>query len=482
MLLALLFVSACSEQIDPEVVLNDTTPAELSITSPVAGSTVNTAFVITANAADPESRVVLVSFYTNGSLVNQVIASNLPATVTEFASTQIDVSTLPEGANVLKVVAVNGKQLTTTRQISVTISHGSVVDTTAPLLSIASPADGAALSGSFQISASALDDESGIASVSFYANGSLINTTAVPASGTLFLSSFIQATNLPEGSNALQVVAVNGKLLATTNTVTVTVSHGSSADTTPPQLAVVSPSAGGSYSNDFTISATASDGESGISSVSFYANGSLLSTASIPVSGTTYSSSSVSVDSLSEGANTITVVAKNGENLTTTNSISITVVKAAVEDTVTLTLAGSEPSGPTATFALDVLDPVFAWSNGSVSGVLSYRITVMDEAQENVYYWVENVPASAASMTYGSDPSGSLVMMSAVDLVSGSTYLVSIVALDVEDVSGSTYENEIGFAWVQFSVSGTRAVTRKSAARPISVDEYKKRLAALRAQ
>ena len=240
MLLALFFVSACSE-VDPEEVLNDNTPPELEITSPAVASTLNSSFIITANAADPESRIVSVSFYTNNTageykLVNTVFATNLPATTTEFASSMIDISNLPEGANVLRVVAVNGKLLTTTRAISVTVSHGHVVDTTPPELSVVSPVAGQAVSNAFRITADTSDAESGVSSVSFYANGTLINTTAVPQSGSRYVSSLIQPTDLPEGPVSIQVVSVNGKSLSTNQTIGITVIHGSGADTTPPEL------------------------------------------------------------------------------------------------------------------------------------------------------------------------------------------------------------------------------------------------------
>lgn len=375
------FLLGCSEEIDPEVIIGDTTPPEASFTSPASGATMSTAFVISADAADPESRVVAVSFYVRNVLVNTVIASNLPANTVNYSSDLINPADLAEGSCTLKVVAVNGKGLMTTITRDVVISHGTVVDTTPPVLGITQPTAGQNLSNDFKISASATDAESGVTVVRFYANGSLLGSASTPVSGNTYESALITLTNLPEGANTIQVVAVNGNLLATTNTVSVTV-----------------------------------------------------------------------------------------------------VYPATVIDTVFTTLVFPEPSAPVGGIELDVLDPYFSWNNGTITGILSYRVSVWDMAGENVFFWLENVSAGRSSLQYGEAPAGSTVVQPAVDLVSGTEYYVAIVALNVADSVGSTDENHIGFTQERFTVNGTRKISRSAVvAKPMSRAEYLARLQAIRA-
>lgn len=373
------FLLGCSEEIDPEVIIGDTTPPEASFTSPASGATMSTAFVISADAADPESRVVAVSFYVRNVLVNTVIASNLPANTVNYSSDLINPADLAEGSCTLKVVAVNGKGLMTTITRDVVISHGTVVDTTPPVLGITQPTAGQNLTANFVIRANASDAESGIATVRFYANGTLLGTSSTPVSGNTFESAVVVLTNLPEGANTIQVVAVNGNLLATTNTVSVTVTHPS------------------------------------------------------------------------------------------------------VNDTVVATLSVLEPSLPATGVSLDVLDPFFSWSKGSVTGIQSYRISVWSIDGEYVYFWLENVNKDLSLLQYGVAPAGSAVEQQAVDLVSGTEYYVNIVALNVADSTGASPDNEIGFARERFTVSGTKKISRSAVvARPMSRADYLARLQAIR--
>ena len=375
------FFLGCSEELDPEVIIGDTTPPEASFTSPASGATMSTAFVISADAADPESRIVAVSFYVRNVLVNTVIASNLPANTVNYSSDLINPADLAEGNCTLKVVAVNGKGLMTTITRDVVISHGSVVDTTPPVLGITQPTAGQNLSNDFKISASAADAESGITVVRFYANGTLLGSASTPVSGTTFESALLTLTNLPEGANIIEVVAVNGNLLATTNTVSVTV-----------------------------------------------------------------------------------------------------VYPATVSDTVYTTLVFPGPSAPVGGVNLDVLDPYFSWNTGTITGILSYRVTVWDMTGENVFFWLENVSASRTSLQYGEVPAGSTVEQPAVDLVSGTEYYVAIVALNIADSRGSSDENHIGFTMERFTVSGMKKISRSAvAAKPMTRADYLARLQAIRA-
>ena len=153
-------------------------------------------------------------------------------------------------------------------------------------------------------------------------------------------------------------------------------------------------------------------------------------------------------------------------------------VRVSVKDTITMVLSSSISGSLDPAVALDVLDPVFVWSNGPVAGAQIYRVTVWD-ASENCYFWMENVPAGTRSITYGTVPAGVSQMMPTVDLVSGVTYCVSVTAQDVPDCSQGDPTNEIGFASADFYRQRHPCAYPQIRCPPISRAEFEKRLAAL---
>jgi poly(hydroxyalkanoate) depolymerase family esterase len=140
------------------------------------------------------------------------------------------------------------------------------LDSTPPSASITAPANGAAISGTVTITASATDNV-GVDRVEFLIDGNLV------ASDTT--SPYAYAWNTAtaaNGSHALQVRAIDTAANTTTSaTITVTVSGGVS-DTTPPNVSLVFPTAGATLSGTVTLSANASD-IVGVSSVIFLLDG-----------------------------------------------------------------------------------------------------------------------------------------------------------------------------------------------------------------
>ena len=96
-------------------------------------------------------------------------------------------------------------------------------DETPPSVSIVSPSDGAVLSGNVRIDASATDD-SGIARVDFYVNGVLIgSSSAAPYSQRW------NTKHYPDGSHAIEVVAVDTHGNSASASIDVTVSNSKSS-------------------------------------------------------------------------------------------------------------------------------------------------------------------------------------------------------------------------------------------------------------
>jgi len=129
---------------------------------------------------------------------------------------------------------------------------GSVAPTTivpvnvAPIVTIASPSNGATLSGSVDFAATATDDV-GVANVSFYINDNLIVAdTSSPYSTTL------STTGYQNGDYTLKAVASDGSL-SSTSSVTVHFAN-MTIDTTNPTISILSPT-----DNPYTLASTSLD-------------------------------------------------------------------------------------------------------------------------------------------------------------------------------------------------------------------------------
>jgi len=149
------------------------------------------------------------------------------------------------------------------------ISFGVSPDTTLPTISISSPANGATVSGTITISASA-SDNTAVTKVEFYLDGDLIGTdTASPYSMSW------DTTLLTDGSYTLQAKAYDAAGNAGSSSfVTVTVSN--IIDNTPPTVLITYPADGSTFArrSKVTITATATDNVA-VAKVEFYVKGKL---------------------------------------------------------------------------------------------------------------------------------------------------------------------------------------------------------------
>ena len=128
-------------------------------------------------------------------------------------------------------------------------------DTTPGTSAIASPADGATVSGTVGIDASASDDV-GVTRVDFYVDGVLKATdTAAPYTFSW------DSTSVGDGPHWLYVLARDaaGNYGTTGGTMVTVNNSGSSIDTTPPNVSLTAPASGATVSGSVPVSATASD-------------------------------------------------------------------------------------------------------------------------------------------------------------------------------------------------------------------------------
>ena len=139
-------------------------------------------------------------------------------------------------------------------------------DTTPPSVNITSPSNGATVSGTVTIAASATDNV-GVTKVEFYINNNKVGEdTSSPYEYSW------NTTGYSNGTYSLKAIAYDAAgNSAVDNDTSVTVSNSSSGDTTPPSVNITSPSNGATVSGTVTIAASASDNV-GVTKVEFYIN------------------------------------------------------------------------------------------------------------------------------------------------------------------------------------------------------------------
>lgn len=298
-------------------VIRATSGPSLTITSPAAGALIQAASVaVSGTVSDSVSPVAAVK-------VNGVAATISGNTWTANVP-------LSEGANTLTAVAANQVGLTTTVTRSVTR------DSTAPVLNITAPADNL-VTAAQSVTVSGTVSDAGTVTVT-------VNGNAVTLSGGAFSTS----VPLSGGSNTIIIKATDNAGNATTATRTVV------RATQGPSVTIVSPVSGFiTNESSVLVTGTVSDSVALVSGVTV--NG-----AAAAVSSGTFSATV----SLTEGANTITVVGTNSVGLTTTKTVSGTLDTVPPE--IILTAPTAEQMVGTATFTV----------TGTVSDAHLFGVTV----------------------------------------------------------------------------------------------------------
>lgn len=294
----------------------------LNITSPSNGSVIRTSSVtVTGTVSDSVSPVASVT-------VNGVAATISNGTFTAAVP-------LSEGANTLTAVAKNQVNLSTSKSVSVTR------DMTAPVLNVTSPVNGL-------VTVAASVTVSGTVSDAVAVSQVKVNGTAV----TVNNGAFSTTVNLSAGVNTITVTATDtaGNSSAVTRTV--------SRATEGPKTAITSPSDGFlTNQNTITVTGTVSDSVSPVASVTV--NGT-----AVPVNNGTFTAAV----SLSEGANTITVIAQNQVGLSTTKTVSGTKDSIAPSIALTAPTAGQIVSNASFTVTGTVSDDRSGISGVTVNG------------------------------------------------------------------------------------------------------------------
>jgi peptidoglycan/xylan/chitin deacetylase (PgdA/CDA1 family) len=238
----------------------DTTAPTVALTSPAAGATVSGSVAVTATASDAGG-IARVELYANAALIGTDV--NAPYAfdwnTAAYAGTTVTL--------VARAVDAAGN---TADSASTQVTVAAAQDTTPPTVALTSPADGATVSGTVQLSADA-SDAGGIARVEFYAGSTLIATEldspyaldwdTTPYAGTtvtLVARAYDTAGNTAD--SASRQVTVSG-----------------AADTTPPTVALTSHADGATVTGTVRVAADAADA-GGIARVELYAGSTLIAT------------------------------------------------------------------------------------------------------------------------------------------------------------------------------------------------------------
>ena len=197
-------------------VFNDVTPPPVSVTSPASGATVSGTVNVTASAADNVG-VASVQFQLDG------VNAGAPDTSSPYAISW-NTTGVSNGAHTLRAVARDAAgNVRTSSAISVTVANGPPPDTTPPSVSITAPANGATVSGTVNVTASAADNV-GVASVQFQLDGA--NAGAPDTSAPYSIP--WNTAGASDGAHTLTAVARDAAgNTRTSATVTVTVANGS---------------------------------------------------------------------------------------------------------------------------------------------------------------------------------------------------------------------------------------------------------------
>jgi len=303
---------------------SDTTPPTVSITAPVAGSTVSgTAVTISASAADNVG-VVGVQFRLDGVNLGGEV------TVSPYGVAWKTV-TFGNGTHTLTALARDAAGNTTTSSgVTITVNNV-VVDTVAPTVSITAPVAGT-VSGTVTVSASAADNV-GVVGVQFKLDGVnlAIENTSAPYTLTW------NTASSSNGAHTLTAVARDAAGNTTTSSgVTITVNNVV-VDTAAPTVSITAPAAG-TISGTVIVSANAADNV-GVVGVQFRLDGINLAIENTAAPYTIYWNSLASTN----GTHTLTAVARDAAGNTTTSAAVTVTVNNIVSDTIAPTVVLTAP-------------------------------------------------------------------------------------------------------------------------------------------
>ncbi|NTV44201.1 MAG: polysaccharide deacetylase family protein [Candidatus Yonathbacteria bacterium] len=277
-------------------VIDNTAPA-ITITTPL-GSSTQTGIVSMGGTATDAVGVASVQFYMDG------VALGAPLTAAPY-TISVNTTTYTNGSHVFRMDAKDAAGNTRTKSVTFKISN-TVPDTTIPIAVITSPVVDATVGGTISMTGTASDNVK-VTSVQFFVDGTAFGTvlSALPYSVSL------NTTILNNGPHTVRMDAKD----AAGNTGTASLSFSVFNDTIAPVVTITSPEIGSTLTGVVMVQGTATD-DVAVASVQFLVDGntigSLVTTAPYTIS--------LDTKTLTNGAHTLTMTAKDAVGNTGNNS------------------------------------------------------------------------------------------------------------------------------------------------------------------
>ncbi len=239
----------------------DSTPPDVTLTTPSTGATVSGTTTVSANATDNVG-VAAVQFQVDG------INIGAEDTASPYSVSWNTTGTANGAHTVTALARDSSNNWRISSAVSVTVSNVASGDTTQPNVSMTSPANGATVSGSVNVSASASDNV-GVTGVQFLLDGANIGgedtTSPYAVSWT--------TTGASNGGHTLTAVARDAAgNTRTASAVSVTVQNQAPGDTTQPTVSMTAPASGSTLTGTVTVAANAADNV-GVAGVQFLLDG-----------------------------------------------------------------------------------------------------------------------------------------------------------------------------------------------------------------
>ena len=195
----------------------DTDPPTVSISAPLANSTVSGSVIVKVTATDNVG-VSSVQLTVDGYLLSG-------ADTTAPYSFALDTTTMSNGSHTIMAIAHDAEGNTGASQDVTVVVNNPPPDTTAPTVSITSPVSGSTVSGTVTISATASDDSGSVAGVQFQLDGVNFGTEKTAAPYSIAWDTM----TVGNGSHTLTAVARDAAgNTATSTAVSVNVNNASS--------------------------------------------------------------------------------------------------------------------------------------------------------------------------------------------------------------------------------------------------------------
>lgn len=235
-------------------------------------------------------------------------------------------------------------------------------DSVAPTVSLSAPTNGASVSGTVQVTATASDNV-GVSKVDFFIDNTLVGTDT--ASPYAYSWNSAASTN---GTHVLKARASDAAgNTATSASISVTVTGGIS-DTTPPAVSLTFPTAGATVAGAVDITATASD-DTGVTKVEFLVDGTVVGQGVSAQQAGPYVFN-WNTTSYATGSHTVQARASDAAgNMATSASVSVTVDQNSVRFTERFSNNGADNAGWGLTeWTLDPTDQTGTTGSKSILG------------------------------------------------------------------------------------------------------------------